>query len=124
VAGQVAARPYEVLRVADDCMRNCCRVRGYLTLWPVLRILTPAFHSYEGRLNLLCFPLARYARDKEGRAIPWGVIEEHIKASHPYEVSRYLKASRHSHGAYISTEEGVHASFNRTVSFCIQYLFI
>ncbi|GAX73907.1 hypothetical protein CEUSTIGMA_g1357.t1 [Chlamydomonas eustigma] len=30
--------------------------------------------------------LGRYARDKEGLVIPWSVIEEHIKASHPYEV--------------------------------------
>lgn len=30
--------------------------------------------------------LGRYARSKEGSVIPWSVLEEHIKASHPYEV--------------------------------------
>ena len=31
--------------------------------------------------------LGRYARSREGKVIPWEVIEAHKTATHPYEVS-------------------------------------
>ena len=53
-------------------------------LWSLGR--SPLDHLASRPANTV--PLARrYARNKEGQVIPWAVIEEHVKASHPYEVS-------------------------------------